>query len=857
LSENRIQTSFAAGELAPSIFARTDLSKYHSGAAVLRNFFVDYRSGASTRQGSKFIIQALISNKPVRLIPFQYSTITSYMLEFGDFYVRFINNGTSVLESGFAITGATASSPGQLTVTGNNFVDGDWIFVQGINGATGYNGRYYLVSVSGATVTLSDVNGVPINAGSFGIYTSGGTASRVYKLASPYAAADLALLKFTQSASVMTFVHPNYPPTTLSLISPTNWVFSTIVFGTTVLPPSGVAAAITGAAGSTDYAYVVTSIDDSGQESVMSSPPATIVNGIDIGATAGTVTLTWVAATGAVSYNIYKAEISFAGPVPSGAAFGFIGSATGTTFIDSNIVPDFATTPPIVDNPFTGGNNPGTTCYFQQRQVYGGSNSQPQTFWMSQPGAFNNFNLSDPTQPDDAITGALISLQVNAIKSMLPMPGGLVILTSKGAWQVSGGGNASTTGITPANATAVPQAYNGASELPPIVANYDIIFVQAKGSIVRDLSYNFYVNIYTGQDISILSNHLFLGRQLKEWAYAEEPFKLVWAVTSDGAILSLTFVKEQEIYGWARHDTLGQYQSVASITEGQVDAIYTVVKRYLGGQWVQMIERFADRAFPYGAEDAWSVDCAIQSIMPTPAANLTVSASTGLATFTADQNVFSAGSVGSVLRVGGGIATITVYVSPTVVQGNITQPITATLANDPNKTPLPAASGSWSLTKPSLTFTGLDYLNGQTVSILADGSVIAPQVVSGGVITLAQPATKVVAGLAFQAQLQTMYLDVGEPTIQGKRKKINALTVRAANTRGLKAGRTFATVIPIKQLTETIPLNGVIPLLTGDARIVMDPLWDVPGQICIQVDDPLPATVLGVIPEITQGDTAK
>jgi hypothetical protein len=102
-----------------------------------------------------------------------------------------------------------------------------------------------------------------------------------------------------------------------------------------------------------------------------------------------------------------------------------------------------------------------------------------------------------------------------------------------------------------------------------------------------------------------------------------------------------------------------------------------------------------------------------------------------------------------------------------------------------------------------------------------------------------------------------MYLDIGEPTIQGKRKKINALTVRAANTRGLKAGRTFGTVIPIKQLSKASPLNGVIPLLTGDVRIIMDALWDVPGQICLQVDDPVPATVLGVIPEITIGDTVK
>jgi hypothetical protein len=149
----------------------------------------------------------------------------------------------------------------------------------------------------------------------------------------------------------------------------------------------------------------------------------------------------------------------------------------------------------------------------------------------------------------------------------------------------------------------------------------------------------------------------------------------------------------------------------------------------------------------------------------------------------------------------------------------------------------------------------LDYLEGQTVSILADGGVVEPQVVANGQIALVNAASKVTVGLGFTAQLKTMYLDVGEPTVQGKRKKINALTVRAVETRGLSAGRTFDTLVPIKQLNRATVLGQSVPLLTGDERIVMDPLWDVPGQICLQLTDPLPATVLGVIPEITIGDT--
>src|SRR5205085_7407614 len=126
MADNLIQTSFASGELAPSLFARTDFAKYHTGAARMRNFFVDYRSGASTRAGTEFIRQAFKSPTAVRLIAFQYSVIASYVLEFGDLYVRFTSNGQTVLETGFAITGATQANPVVLTVVGNNFVTGDW-----------------------------------------------------------------------------------------------------------------------------------------------------------------------------------------------------------------------------------------------------------------------------------------------------------------------------------------------------------------------------------------------------------------------------------------------------------------------------------------------------------------------------------------------------------------------------------------------------------------------------------------------------------------------------------------------------------------------------------------------------------
>jgi hypothetical protein len=861
MSENVAQTSFSAGELAPSIYARTDLAAYHQGLAVCRNFFVDYRSGVSTRSGTAFVIQA--RQLGARLLPFSVSVTSTYILEFGDHYVRFINNGAPVLEAPFLISNIARSNPATVSATGNNFNIGDWVFITGVSGMLAIDNRYAIVTGGGTNLILSDVNGNAIDSSAFNAYTGGGTISRVYTISSPYAAADLLLLKFVESVSVLYLTHPSYPPTTLSFIAPTNWIFTTIVFGTTIGSPSSVTVGVNIVTAPvpttlTTYQYSVTAIDATGQEGLPTLSNQITVNG-NIATTAGTATITWPAVAGAVGYNIYKAEISYSGTIPAGASFGFVGLTngnSGTTFIDSNIAPDFSNSPPVTNNmPFASNNNPSCVVFFQQRAWYASTTTQQATFWGSQPGAFNNFNQSDPIQDDDEITGTIVSTQLNSIRSMLPMPGGLIMLSGKAAFTLSSGQGANATlAVTPANATIVPQAYNGSSDVPPVVVNEDILYVQAKGAIVRDLSYNIYAAIYTGTDVSIRSNHLFFNHQILQWTWAEEPFKTVWSIRDDGIALALCFMKEQQISGWSRHDTQGLYKSVASVQEGQSDATYFIIQRFLpNGTAVEWIERQASRTFTYGVEDAWSVDAGTgnRDSLPAPAANLRISSATGSTTITASAAVFSLSSVGQVLRADGGIISITSYVSPTSVAGTVTKPLTTLVPN--LNIPAPVTSGSWTLSTPATQFWGFDYLIGQSISILADGGVVPAQVVAfDGSISLPAPATKVIGGLGYQCQGKTMPLDVGEPTVQGKRKKIGALNFKLADTRGLKAGRTFNTLVYLKEVSV---LNTPAPLFSGDARVIIDPLWDVPGQICFQVDDPVPATVLGIIPEYVIGDS--
>ncbi len=855
MSNNVIQTSFSAGELSPNLYAHVDLAKYHVGVALARNFFVDYRGGLSTRAGLKFVCQVRDENtdNATRLIPFQFSVVQTYVLEFGDLYIRFIKDGAQVVEVSKTILGITNASPGVLNVTAHGYSTGNWVYLSTINGMPSLSGYTAKIIVTDANhfELVDPITGTAIDTTSLGTFIDG-TSSKIYEISTPYLAEDLNELKFTQSADVMTITHPDYAPRDLTRTGDTAWTLSVISFGTTQAPPTGLAG-VASAAGTTNYSYAVTAVGTDGQESLVISAAA-VNNAVNIAVTAGSINLTWAAAAGAAYYNVYKAQPATGNTIPAGVNYGFIGTTTGTSFVDGNIVPDFATNFPGAENPFSG-NNPATVAYFQQRRVYAGGLTYPETLWASQPGAFNNFNTTNPVADDNAITATLISNQVNNIKHMVAMPGGLIVLTGGGAWQVSGGGNDAP--ITPRSVTATPQAYNGCSDVPPIVINYDILYNQARGSVVRDLSYSFYTNIYTGADISVLSNHLLIDRSITGWAYAEDPFKVIWSVTSDGDLLSLTYLKEQEVIGWAHSDTFGEFKSVVAIPEGSTTATYFVVQRLVQGVWVKFIERFAERTFPYGSEDAFCVDAGLTSALVYPHAGLTPSASSGTGvTFISDPPVFSGFEAGQIIRIGGGIATVTQFVNSSTITGDFTRDMTNVIYDgEGNPTPLPAVEGDWSMTPKATKFYGLRHLVGETVSILADGNVFPNQTVAiDGSVTLSQSVSKVTVGLGFAAQMQTLYLDVGDPTIQGKRKKIAALTTRVHQTRGLKMGSDFDHLAEFKMRTSQ-PYGQPIELQTGDQRIIMDPSWNIYGQICIQQDYPLPATVLGVIPEIVVGDT--
>src|SRR6266849_1431859 len=211
MSNPVIQPSFNSGEWAPALNARVDLAKYHSGAALLRNFFVDYRGGATTRPGTRYILKTF-SNLTVRIMPFQASFAVTYILEFGQGYLRFFNNRAPLLQAPTTISNIPQANPAVVIDTAHGYSNGDWILISNVAGMTQVNGNYYIVAGAAAnTFQLNDLFGNPVNSTTYTAYTSGGTAARVYTITSPYQAAELAKLKFVQNVNQMYICHPNYP----------------------------------------------------------------------------------------------------------------------------------------------------------------------------------------------------------------------------------------------------------------------------------------------------------------------------------------------------------------------------------------------------------------------------------------------------------------------------------------------------------------------------------------------------------------------------------------------------------------------------------------------------------------------
>lgn len=700
-------------------------------------------------------------------------------------------------------------------------------------------------------LAFGDLNMRVIKDGGQVLYSAGPNIGQPFELALPYTQNDLDLLNYTQSADVMTFAQPSYKPRELSRLAHDNWTTAEINLAPRIAAPaSATAVGDTGSGTAQTWRYQVTAVLDDGN-TLDESLPATS-NPVTVHTDVASATITWAAVTGATYYIVYK-DTAGAG------IYGFIGRATGTTFTDQNVTAVKTDTPPNGNDPFVGaGNYPGAVGYYQQRLVFAGSNNSPQTVWMSKTGLFKNFGYSVPSKDDDSITFTIASTEVNRMRHLLGLRK-LLGLTSGGEWTFSG----ADTGLTAKTVQASQEGYDGSATVRPVVVGTSAVYVQARGSRVSSFGYSINADGFAADDLTLFSAHLFRGKELTNVAYQKIPDSIVWYVRDDGILLGLTYLPEQQLVGWHWHDTDGFVESIACIPEGQEDALYMVVRRNINGVQKRYIERMATRQI-VSIEDAFFVDCGLtyDGRNTDTAKTFTLSGGTTwgfpeVVTMTAvGHTPFLAGSVGNnySLKVAttdenGDPATDIVRVE--VVGFTSTSVVTVKLLIICPETLRAKPTATWA--RQVKTLSGLAHLEGKTVSILTDGSVHPQRVVAGGTIALQEYTGIAHVGLQYFSDMETLDLELknANETVQDKKIAVTGLTVVVEESRGILAGTDKNHLYEAKAgRNEYEP---PIELLTGQTTIPITNTWQNKGRVFIRQSDPLPLSVLAVIPEVTIG----
>ena len=482
-------TNFTGGELSPRLDGRNDLTKYASGCKTLENMIVYPHGSAARRPGTQFVAEVKDSTKKTRLIPFEFSTTQTYMLEFGDQYIRFYKD-----------------------------------------------------------------NGVILSGGS------------PYEIVSPYLEAELFEIKFAQSADVMYICHPNHAVRKLSRTGHTAWTLTEVNF--------------------TNGPYL--------DNNITTTTFATSAHTVGAGRT-----LTASAITGINSDTGFQTT-DVGRLVQFRDGHGKITARTSTTVVTIEILTDMGSSSSSTDWSLGAFSNTTghATCvtFFEQRLVFAGTKSQPQTLFFSKSGDYENMdeNRGGTVADDDAIIYTIASNQVNAIRFMTATRT-LIVGTAGGEFAVSGGGT--DVAITPTNILIKKQSNHGAANLDAIAVGNVTLFLQRAKRKIRELAYNFDVDGYLAPDMTILAEHI-SESGITQMAYQQEPNQIIWCVRTDGQLIALTYQREQQVVAWHRHIFGGSFstgnavcESVAVLpTDDNEYQIWVIIKRTINGATKRYVE---------------------------------------------------------------------------------------------------------------------------------------------------------------------------------------------------------------------------------------------------------------------------
>ena len=892
--------AFSGGEISPEMFGRIDDSKYQQGAATMRNFIAKPQGPAENRPGFAFVKEVKDSTKTVRLISFTFSTVQTMVIEMGDQYFRFHTQGATLNYS----NGAAWNSS-------TNYGIGDIVLYNGVNyyaktahsnsqppNATNWYAlpadMTYEIPSPYLETELFDIHYVQSADVMTIVHPShepkelrrlGATQWELKTInfgspiASPTGVSVSAYIPSSSSTNTDTYEDHEYVVTAIgsNLIDESAQSSSSSVSNNIFVTGSKntiIWNAVTGAARYKVYKEqagvygFLGEINNSSTAQSVSVPYASVTDsvsgvhtltitkadhGFETGDTVNVVNVSGNIVAGKfIVTKISSSEIAYVTASNLGSGNCTIGYVH--QIVDNNIAPDFSRTPPVYDNPFSGSDNfPGAVSYFEQRRVFAGTNNDPQTIYMTKSGTESNMSFSLPIRDDDRIKFRVAAREANTIRHILPLTQ-LLLLTGSAEWRIA---SVNSDAITPSSISVKPQSYVGANNAQPVIVNNSMVYAAARGGHVRELGYNWQANGFITGDLSLRAPHLFDNFTISDMALAKAPLPIVWMTSSSGKLIGFTYVPEQQIGAWHQHDTDGTFESVATVSEGDDDVVYCVIKRTINGASKKYIERMGTRLYAT-QRDSFFVDAGAtyNGTNTNTGHHVTISGGTNYTrgesvTITANYNLFNAPP--SLDDVGDAIVLID---GTNYYRCNIVSTTSQTIATVKLDRDLPANLRSTAITTYEVArnvISNITWLEGKTVSILADGAVHPQKVVSSGSITLDRASSIVHVGLPYESDLQSLPLALqAEAFGQGRVKNLNHVWVRVLESSGIFAGPSADKLVEAKQRT-TEPYGSPPNLKTEDIKIMLTPTWQDNGQLFVRQSDPLPLTIVGLTLEVAIG----
>lgn len=580
---------------------------------------------------------------------------------------------------------------------------------------------------------------------------------------------EIDLIKYAQYKNQLYLTHENHRPSVLEHTKE-GWSLRDLLFNGTFVDNSKIKS-ITLKSGThllpdkkvlyDKWQYAV-SISDADKNESLAKLSSTLSNDISLSQQPITISCELTTTEGIDTINFYRV---------SGGEFYFVQKIsveegkTTYSFEDGGLAIDGTK---AIKQEFTDFDNeyPRCVAFYNQRLIYASTKSKPNDIWGSNVGKFEDFTNTINLSASEAFNLTLASGTLDEIESMIPLSS-LIVFSSGKIWRVDG--------TSVSNMSAQIESYSSISELAPNATKKSILYIDASLNTISNFVYSYELNGFVGQNLDILSRELFDGYKFVAQSFRNNPFPVFFCVREDGVMLALTYLREENIYAWAKMTTQGEYKDVCCLISQVNDKIFCKVKRKNG----YFIEMFANQI---SANESSKDSCYLHS---------------------------------------------------------------AKIITDNN----------------SDTVTGLDWLVGEKVCVLADGNVYESVVVGeDGSITVdgISQYKRIVVGLPYKGLIETISMEVldqaGSSSIGIARKLCNA-TIMYYKTRGLKWGTSEDKLVEIKPY-DRVSFGEEIPLESGKVNLPVSSNWGLDTSFFISQEYPLPCFLQNITLGIEYGTKA-